>query len=81
MSRGDWVQLCWLLVAALTGFVFWVLKLHRLSKTDARRDAEVFINMFPGRCLPCAYHRYGVSNGFVEPTEPVPVHRCAEVKP
>lgn len=44
---------------------------------DMARD---FAQKFPGRCLICSYHYYGISHGHVDPGTPVAEHFCIETK-
>jgi len=48
----------------LTLPVLW-LKIRALMKREAERMVEEFQRNFPGQCLICSYHRYGVMEGHV----------------
>lgn len=46
---------------------------------SARHVLDEFVHRFPTRCPICSFHRYGISHGHVDPTEPVPKHEgCPE---
>jgi len=51
------------------------------AKDSAREEVRVFAHTFPGRCLVCSYHRYGVDYGHVDPAERPPAHVCIEEQP
>ena len=38
---------------------------------------EDFQRDFPGKCMICSYHRYGLREGFTSEPEPKP-HECCE---
>lgn len=59
----------------LTLPVLW-LKIRELMKREAERMVEEFRRNFPGQCLICSYHRYGVMEGHVPGK--VEVHDCIE---
>lgn len=44
--------------------VLWIL-FRALVMQDAERMVEEFQRTFPGQCLICSYHRYGVMEGHV----------------
>lgn len=45
---------------------------------SARQDVEGFRRLFPGRCLPCSNHRYGMRHLGVPPGDLVR-HHCIEL--
>ena len=46
---------------------------HRLQKGTVQE----FTRRFPGRCMICSYHAYGVREGFCKPSA-VEAHNCTE---
>ena len=48
----------------------------RQMDRDAARVVADFQRQFPGRCLICAYHKFGVQGGYVRGG--VPAHDCIE---
>lgn len=56
--------------------VLWVLLVRTLMKRKAERMVEEFQRTFPGQCLICSYHRYGVMEGLV--SGKVKDHDCIE---
>ena len=56
--------------------VLWVLLVRARMKREAERMVEEFQRNFPGQCLICSYHRYGVMGGHV--SGKVEVHDCIE---
>lgn len=50
----------------------WLLRLFRPRPSLLERFQE----RFPGRCPICSYHSYGIREGLLKHTEPVPEHEC-----
>lgn len=50
------------------------------GKKGTERMVEEFAERFPGRCMICAYHQYGLREGFTSEPEPAP-HDCIEKQP
>lgn len=49
---------------------------------SGRKMINEFAKKFPGRCVICAYHRYGVLHGFIAArTTPPAHHGCPESTP
>jgi hypothetical protein len=48
------------------------------GQIGAERFVEEFIEKFPGRCMICSYHWYGITHGHCSPYEPVSPHYCIE---
>jgi len=46
------------------------------GKTLAMEMIQRFEDEFPGRCVICSYHKYGVTHGLT--SGPVPEHDCIE---
>lgn len=44
----------------------------------AQRTVLDYIEKFPGRCMICGLHRYGIQEGHVKASEPVTPHDCIE---
>lgn len=70
------------ILLGLLGLTLFVLGLRALVWAAIRQQAKQMVaefqELFPGRCMICSYHRYGVENGFtVKPLEP---HNCIEAK-
>ncbi len=61
-------------IAAL-GFFVWT---WRLMMREAQLDLAEFARRFPGRCMVCSYHRFGLHHGIVAPGTPVDPHHCVE---
>lgn len=40
--------------------------------------AEDFARDFPGKCLICSLHQFGLRNVWIDPNDPVPEHDCCE---
>lgn len=43
----------------------------------AKRMVEEYMAAFPGRCMICSYHRFGLQEGLTQAPEPPP-HDCIE---
>ncbi len=56
-----------------------LLEIFLIKKYDKKQAVEMvseFVVKFPGRCMICSYHDFGLNNGFkVEPLQP---HNCIE---
>ena len=39
---------------------------------------ETFIEVFPGRCMICYFHAFGLMNGMMKTGTPVDAHDCIE---
>lgn len=56
--------------------LFTLLVLRHQDRKQTKQMVAEFPVKFPGRCMICSYHRYGVEYGFtVKPLEP---HDCIE---
>ena len=49
------------------------------GRSAAEKMVERFVELFPGKCMICSYHRYGLSHGLTADMEPQP-HDCIEEK-
>lgn len=56
--------------------VFW--SLLKEARLEAKRWTSDFRHHFPGRCMICSYHQYGLHMGFVDPSVTVEQHHCIE---
>lgn len=68
------------MITVLLAFGLVYLGLHWWSKRSTRQMLEDFQVHFPGRCPICAYHRFGLQEGFVDIGSPLPPHYCPERK-
>ena len=51
----------------------------RWHTKSTMRLIEEYERAFPGKCVVCGFHRYGVSHGFIPADEPVQEHAdCPE---
>lgn len=50
--------------------IFWV--------NSTKKMVEEFERDFPGQCVICSYHAFGIREGFVRPVVPPSDHRCPE---
>lgn len=50
--------------------------IDKLLGTD--KIVEEFERDFPGKCLICSSHWYGITHGHCHPREPVSTHYCIE---
>jgi len=51
----------------------------RLEYKHTMKLCKEFAEVFPGRCMICSFHRYGLQNGLTRKPEPEP-HNCIEKK-
>ena len=51
--------------------------IHHMLQQESRKMAEDFVKEFPGKCLICSYHHFGVSAG-LRPPGPIKPHDCIE---
>jgi hypothetical protein len=60
----------------------WLRLLVRWWRHDPviTRMIDEFQESFPGRCLICSYHAYGIREGYVWPWKMVEPHDCIERK-
>lgn len=66
------------ILLAVLGLILLVLGLRALGRQQAKRMVAEFRERFPGRCIICSYHRYGVQNGYTAgPPDP---HDCIEAE-
>ena len=49
-----------------------------LYGSTAKEAVAEFREAFPGRCMICSYHEYGIREGHVKPGTPVGEHHCIE---
>ena len=52
--------------------------LARILKRYDEEMVDEFIDTFPGRCMICSHHRYGVTHGHCSPSYPIRRHYCIE---
>lgn len=69
----------WTVYIAAIAVVIWVGRLgcwlvDRWHTRSTLRLIEEYERAFPGKCVICGFHRYGVSHGFVAADEPVGPH-------
>jgi len=63
------------LLVAITA-ILWLIEIwHRRAAERRMRD---FAERFPGKCLICSYHRWGISQGFEKPGSKPELHQCTE---
>lgn len=68
----------WLPLGAATaviGVVVWLE--HRRLTRELQRELTTFVELFPGRCPICSYHRWGYANAHTHEPRPAP-HECPE---
>ena len=53
------------------------LKKALLGKNTEEMMKE-FAEVFPGKCIVCAYHSFGIREGFLPPASMVQEHDCIE---
>jgi hypothetical protein len=68
MTPGQAIGAYAALIVGGIALTAWIV--HR----DMRRMVEEFERLFPGECLICSYHRYGVMEGHED--GPVAPHNC-----
>lgn len=80
MSTDQILAAGFLLVAvlAVAGMCAAFFALLREARIEARRTAQQFRQYFPGRCMICSYHQYGVHMGHIDPDVTVEQHHCIE---
>jgi hypothetical protein len=49
-----------------------------LNGESAEQTVAEFQEKFPGECMLCSYHRFGVREGYVKPGTQVKEHDCIE---
>ncbi len=71
-----------LLISTAAISVFAIVKLLRRVMFESREQSRQFIRefqrSFPGRCIICSYHEYGVSHGHIGFGELVEAHVCSQ---
>jgi hypothetical protein len=50
---------------------------RRRGESNAKRIAREFASIFPGRCMICSLHQYGLREGLTRDAMPEP-HDCIE---
>lgn len=60
----------------------WLTRMWRWLTGEAWVEAMMkdFIEAFPGKCIFCSFHRYGLTHHHVRPGTPVDRHYCIERK-
>ena len=48
------------------------------NKKNISQMVKEFVDVFPGRCMVCSYHRYGVSEGFLSSSSKPQDHFCID---
>lgn len=46
----------------------------KMRYRSAMAEIDEFERKFPGKCIICSYHAYGINHGHVKPSEPVSPH-------
>jgi hypothetical protein len=66
-----------LLLVVIPPVIYWIV--IRVAERMTARWISEFVELFPDRCPVCAFHRFGVTHGFLDPrVEPPPTHSCKE---
>ena len=63
----------------IVGCAFGVMVcLDYYREVDAERTVARFVKLFPGKCMICSLHRYGVDHGMTRDPEPR-AHECIDL--
>lgn len=80
MSGDQFLALGLVLVAlaAVAGMCITFYVLLKEARAEQQRRVNNFRHHFPGRCMICSHHQYGLHMGFVDPSVTVEQHHCVE---